>query len=156
MCCAGGFGVVSIQLKVYALLVQWVRRFVVSSSGWALFFRLHCRACFGQSPWDVLSGPAPFDPGGLPPFYRDLLLAWKAVDGAFSVAKAALVIGVSSGLVSAPVSGVSTKSVYTYLLSEHRSDPHCVAKFAQQYGLCTGHLLGINSTGLTWMVQSLI
>ena len=53
-CCAGGFGVVSIQLKVYALLVQWVRRFVVSSSGWALFFRLHCRACFGQSPWDVL------------------------------------------------------------------------------------------------------
>ena len=107
---------------------------LVSSSGWALFFRLHCRACFGQSPWDVLSGPAPFDPGGLPPFYRDLLLAWKAVDGAFSVAKAALVIGVSSGLVSAPVSGVSTKSVYTYLLSEHRSDPHCVAKFARQYG----------------------
>ena len=133
-CCAGGFGVVSIQLKVYALLVQWVRRFVVSSSSWALFFRLHCHACFGQSPWDVLSGPAPFDPGGLPPFYRDLLLAWKAVDGAFSAAKTALVIGVSSGLVSAPVSGVSTKSVYTYLLSEHCSDPHCVAKFARQYG----------------------
>ena len=133
-CCAGGFGVVSIRLKVHALLVQWVRRLSVSSSGWVFFFRFHCHACFGQSPWDVLSVPAPFDPGGLPPFYRDLLQAWRAVDGAFSVAKAALVIGASSGLVSAPVSCVSTKSVYTYLLSEHRSDPHCVVKFTPQYG----------------------
>lgn len=79
-CCAGGFGVVSIRLKVHALLVQWVRRLLVSSSGWVLFFRFHCRACFGLFPWDVLSGPAPFDPGGLPPFYRDLLQPWKAVD----------------------------------------------------------------------------
>ena len=133
-CCARGFGVVSIRLKVHALLVQWVRHLLVSASGWVLFFRFHCRACFGQFPWDVLSGPAPFDPGGLPPFCRDLLQAWKVVDGAFSVAKVTLVIGASSGLVSTPVSFVSTKSVYTYLLSGHRSDPHCVAKFAWQYG----------------------
>lgn len=97
-CCAGSFGVVSIRLKVQTLLVQWVRRLLVTSLGWVFFFRFHCHACFGQLPWSVLSGPVPFDPGGLPPFYRDLLQAWKVVGSAFSVAKAALVIGASSGL----------------------------------------------------------
>ena len=132
--CSGGFGVVSIQLKVWALLVQWVRRFLGGCSAWRSFFWVYCLSCFRQSPWHVLSSPVPFDPGGLPPFYRDLLVAWKAVDGGFAVAKATLVTGLSSGLVTAEVSSVTTKSTYTYLLSEHRVDPHCMAKFAPQFG----------------------
>ena len=75
-----------------------------------------------------------FDPGGLPPFYRDLVLAWKAVDGGFSDARASLVVGLSTGLVLTPAVQISTKFVYTLLLSEHLADPHCVTKFARDFG----------------------
>ena len=132
--CFGGFSVVSVQFKVWALLVQWVRRFVSGSPCWVRFFEYHTRVCFGCTPLDVLSRPATFDPGGLPPFYRDLLLAWKTVDGGFSAVKASLAIGLSTGLVVTPVSRVSTKSVYSFLLAEHLSDPHCVIKFARDFG----------------------
>ena len=123
--CIGGFSVVSVQFKVWALLVQWVHRFVAGSPCWARFFEYHTPVCSGSSPLDVLSRPSMFDPGGLPPFYRDLPLAWKAVDGGFSVVKASLAIGLSTGLVVTPVSHISTKSVYSFLLSVHLSDPHC-------------------------------
>ena len=35
---AGGFSVVDIKSKVFSLLVQWVRRFLSSPSGWVSFF----------------------------------------------------------------------------------------------------------------------
>ena len=35
---AGGFSVVDIKSKVFPLLVQWVRRFSSSPSGWVSFF----------------------------------------------------------------------------------------------------------------------
>ena len=37
---SGGFGVVSVQFKVWALHVQWVRRFVTSFSRWMQFLSL--------------------------------------------------------------------------------------------------------------------
>lgn len=132
--CFGGFSVASVQFKVWALLVQWIRRFVAGSPCWARFFEYHTRVCFGSSLLDVLSRPSMFDPGGLPPFYRNLLLAWKAVDGGFSVVRACLTIGLSTGLVVTPVSHISTRSVYSFLLSVHLCDPHCVTNFACDFG----------------------
>ena len=132
--CFGNFSVVSVQFKVWALLVQWLRCFVAGSPCWAQFFEYHTFVCFGSSPLDVLSRPSMFDPGGLPPFYRNLLLAWKAVDGGFSVVKVSLAIGLSTGLVVTPVSHISTKPVYSFLLSVHLCDPHCVTNFARDFG----------------------
>ena len=37
---AGGFSVVDIKSKVFSLLVQWVRRFSSSPSGWVSFFHI--------------------------------------------------------------------------------------------------------------------
>ena len=62
--CFGGFSVASVQFKVWALLVQWIRRFVAGSPCWARFFEYHTSVCFGSSPLDVLSRPSMFDPGG--------------------------------------------------------------------------------------------
>ena len=84
---------------------------------------------------DVLSRPSDFTLGSLPPFYRSFLSAWRAVDGGFSVSHGSFAIGCSSGLSISPVSTISTKSVYTFLLSENLSTPHCVVKFAHIFGL---------------------
>ena len=71
----GGFSVVDVKLKVWALLGQWVRRFASSSSGWVSFMSFWFNFHFGASPLDVLSWPYSYDPRVLPPFYRSLLLA---------------------------------------------------------------------------------
>ena len=87
---------------------------------------------------DVLSRPSDFTLGSLPPFYRSFLSAWRAVDGGgggVSVSRGSFAIGCSSGLSISPVSTISTKSVYTFLLSENLSTPHCVVKFAPIFGI---------------------
>ena len=43
---SGGFGVVSVQFKVWALHVQWVRCFVTSFSCWMQFLFYYCRKAF--------------------------------------------------------------------------------------------------------------
>ena len=70
----------------------------------------------------------------LPPFYRSLLLAWRGLDGSFSVSRDALVYGASSAHVCSPVSISSTKACYLFLLSESMVSPHCVVKFAGVFG----------------------
>ena len=130
----GGFSVVDVKLKVWALLGQWVRRFASSFSGWVSFMSFWFNFHFGASPLDVFSRPYSFDPRVLPPFYRSLLLAWRGLDGSFSVSRDALVYGASSALVCSPVSISSTKACYLFLLSESMVSPHCVEKFARVYG----------------------
>ena len=130
----GGFSVVSAQFKVWAVLVQWVRHLATASPIWARFFEYHTGGFLSSSPLDALSRPSVFDPGDLLPFYHDLVLAWKAVEGGFSDARASLVVGLSTGLVLTPAAQISTKFVYSLLLSEHLADPHCVTKFARDFG----------------------
>ena len=89
----------------------------------------------GASPLEVLSLPSDFTLSSLTPFYRSFLSAWRAVDGGFSVNHGSFAIGCSSGLSISPVSTISTKSVYTFLLSENLSTPHCVVKFAPIFGI---------------------
>ena len=57
---AGGFSVVDIKAKVCSLLVQWVRRFSSSPSGWVSFFSYWCSVLLGKTASDVLAGPSAF------------------------------------------------------------------------------------------------
>lgn len=80
-----GFAAVDVKLKVMSLLVQWVRRLVSSPSSWSCFLEFWFRHYFRVSVPDVFSRPYSFDPRVLPPFYRSLLYAWRAIYAVFSV-----------------------------------------------------------------------
>ena len=60
----GGFSVINIQLKVWALLLQWVKRFSLSPSTWVSFFSFWCGQGFAASPVQVLSSPSRFPGSG--------------------------------------------------------------------------------------------
>ena len=66
----GGFSVVSIKSKVWALHVQWARRLVTCPASWVHFLYFYFWDCLGASPLDVLSRPSDFTLRSLPPFYR--------------------------------------------------------------------------------------
>ena len=65
-----------------------------------------------MSPNELRANPHRVDPSLLPPFYKTLLKAWMASEGAFSVALRSLVVGSLSGLTALPVTGISCKLVY--------------------------------------------
>ena len=142
-----GFSVVSADLKVKSLLVQWIKRFASSPSGWVKLMTFWFFSCFNASPMQVFSDPWHFDPGLLPPFYSALLTAWRAVGGS----------GSSQGLVfdsssSAPelVASASCKLCYTTLLSLNPCTPHCVEKFRLSYPNI-GVLLGNRFFSYLWI-----
>ena len=130
----GGFSVVSVQYKVWALLGQWVRRFASSSAGLSSLMSFWFVSSFGVLPSVVFSRPFCFVPRVLPPFYSSLLLAWRGLNGSFATARNSLVFGSSCPHVCCPVTVMSTKSFYLYLLSENMVSPHCVGKFFPVYG----------------------
>ena len=151
----GGFGVVSIELKACTLLVQWIRRLVTKPASWVHLFYYYCWHRFGCSPLDVLSRPSSLDLSLLPPFYNSLLAAWQKVNGDFSNRSGTLVICTSGGLFQQDLSLVSTKLVYSYLLSAAHVTPHCVEKFVPQFGPCIGLVLGGNSFSSILIARSL-
>ena len=63
----GGFSVVDIKYKVWALLVQWVRRFASSPPGWCSILSFWFLSSFGVPPLVVFSRPFFFDHRALPP-----------------------------------------------------------------------------------------
>ena len=87
----GGFGVVSVTLKVSALLSQWVRRLSSSEGAWVSTLT-HFRA----DPVAVLSRPFDFNFSVLPPFYASLFKAWHFAGGFFSPSLGGLVVGYGS------------------------------------------------------------
>ena len=118
--------VISTEFKVQSLLVQWIKRFASSSSGWTGLMSYWFQFYFNASPLDVFSDPFSFNPDVLPPFYAALLKAWHAVRGS----------GSSSGLVVAssstspiPVDSVTCKLCYQLLLSLNPCRPDSVTKF---------------------------
>ena len=126
----GGFGVVDFQLKVLALHVQWVRRFVVSPSSWVSFMVFWFTSVLSAPPHVVLLSPSAFSFSGLPPFYVSLLSAWQACKGTLS----SFSPGIGSGVDFCPIRSVSTKSAYLFLLSESVVPPHCIVKFIPLFG----------------------
>lgn len=49
----GGFSVVSAEFKVQSLLVQWIKRFASSPSGWVDLMSFWFRSLFDASPSEV-------------------------------------------------------------------------------------------------------
>ena len=49
----GGFSVVSTEFKVQSLLVQWIKRFVSSLSGWVGLMSYWFQFYFNAAPLDV-------------------------------------------------------------------------------------------------------
>ena len=80
------------------------------------------------SPLEVLSVPYSVVLRDLLLFYQSLILAWRAVDGSYSVVHSSLVM--ASGHAFATMSSMSAKTCYVYLLSECHSLPHCILKFS--------------------------
>ena len=76
------------------------------------------------------SAPLCFSPDSLPPFYRSLLTAWRACKGSLTASS----LGIGSGIDFCPVSAMSTKSAYLFLLSENAVSPHCQEKFFPLFG----------------------
>ena len=130
----GGFSVVDVKLKVWALLAQWVRRFVSSCASWVSFMSFWFDLSLGATPHDVFSAPYSFRLRDLPPFYQSLVAAWRELGGAFSTARSSLVFGYTDPHFCTIASASTTKSCYLFLLSERSVDPHCVAKFAPMFG----------------------
>ena len=130
----GGLSVVSIGSKAQALLAQWVKRWSLNPGPWSTLMSFWFTSLFRSSPFEVFSCPFAFAPERLPPFYHALLLAWRSLEGAFCASRASLVIGTFSGLEVSPLSEVSAKSCYLFLLSKHHTSPHCVSKFRAQFG----------------------
>lgn len=128
----GGFSVVSIKLKVWSLIVQWIKRFASSPASWSLFMSFWFRSRLDLSPLEVFSDPYGVVVRNLPPFYQSLVLAWRSVDGSYSPARSSLVM--ASGHSFSTVANMSAKSCYLYLLSENYSPPHCVLKFSYRFG----------------------
>ena len=62
----GGFSVVSTEFKVQSLLVQWIKRFASSLSGWVGLMTYWFLFFFNASPLEVFSDPFGFDPDVLP------------------------------------------------------------------------------------------
>ena len=132
--CFGGFSVVDVKLKVWSLVAQWIRR-LASLSSWVSFLDFWCFSVYNESTLSVLSRPFSHSPIALPPFYRSLLLAWRAVDGSFSSSRSALVMASSDPHMLTLASSMSAKSSYCFLLSEHYSPPHCIEKFLPTFGV---------------------
>ena len=128
--CLGGFSVVDFHCKVSALHVQWVRRFVSSPSSWVSFMVFWFSSVLAAPPHAVFSSPNDFAVDFLPPFYRSLLLAWRACKGSFQ----ASTLGVGSGIEFCPVLSMTTRSSYLLLLSENVVSPHCEVKFFPIFG----------------------
>ena len=105
--------------------MEWARHLLTCLTWWAHFLYFYFWDRLGASPLDVLSRPADFDSSTLSRFYSSFLSAWCAADGGFSAHHDFLSIGCPSGLTISPVSAISTKSAYTFLLSENLSTPHC-------------------------------
>ena len=81
--CCGGFSVVDVNLKVSALLLQWIRRFASSPNSWVSFLVYWFNLRLGLSPVKVFANTPVFDVN-LPPFYVSLLHAWRLAAGSAS------------------------------------------------------------------------
>ena len=128
----GSFSVVSVELKIHALLGNWFRRFGVSPGAWVSLLTFWCLDRLGVSPVSVFAQPSAYDIATLPTFFYYCFLAWIALGGSLSGGE--LVVG--SSLTGSPllVSTMTTKTCYDLLLSQNPALPHCVGKFLPLLG----------------------
>ena len=130
-----GFSVVNVKFKVFSLVAQWIKRFASSPSSWVSFMSFWFQLAFVATPLQVFSHPYRFSPDSLSPFYQSLLLSWRALGGAVLPVRSVLAMGSLSPHSRCPVTDMTTKSCYLYLLSENMAPPHCVDKFFPSFGV---------------------
>ena len=128
----GGFSVVSVSLKVYSLLAQWVRRLKMCHNGWVYLLTYWLFDRFGATPHDAFADPSVVSLDRLPPFYAALFRAWIALRG--HSCSSGLLVGLGSGCDPLRVSTISCKSCYCLLISLNLAQPHCVAKYGPFFG----------------------
>ena len=122
----GGFSLVSIKLKVYALSIQWVRRFFSSLDGCISILTFWFFNRFGVGPSVVFTHPFRFSLNLLPAFYRPLLYAWRYIGGASC--PSGLVIGSLTTSGPLDIDSITSKACYKLLLSMLPCLPHCIGK----------------------------
>ena len=122
---------ISIEAKMYALLVQWVKRFRCSPSGWVSLLTYWCFDRFGVDPYVVFANPFYFSPDVFPVFYRSLFYAWRFLGGVALTSGLAVGSFFPSGPM--PVETISSKVVYVSYLSSVVCVPRCVSKFSPIY-----------------------
>ena len=104
--------VIDIKLKVSSLLVQWIRRYASSPSGWVTIFSFWFSNQSHATIDAVLPNPSAYYSGHLPPCYRVLLSAWREVEGSYSQRCSSFVVGSLSPYHCCPVTEASAKHVY--------------------------------------------
>jgi hypothetical protein len=129
---SGGFKVVNVGLKVRALHLQWLKRFIFSPNKWCTFLSFFVQKQFGVSVLEVLSFPACYPVDRLPPFVASLLESWALLGG--EVRNATLFLPDDEQGEPRPLSSVTTKLCYSTLLLKSAGTPHCVSKFFPLYG----------------------
>ena len=72
----GGLALVAIETKIHAPVVQWVKRFTCTPSGWVSLLTFWCFDRFGVPPHSFFSSPSYFRLEALPPFYSSVFNAW--------------------------------------------------------------------------------
>ena len=122
---------ISIEAKMYALLVQWVKRFRCSPSGWVSLLTYWCFDRFGVDPYVVFANPFYFSPDVFPVFYRSLFYAWRFLGGVALTSGLAVGSFFPSGPM--PVETISSKVVYVSYLSSVVCVSRCVSKFSPIY-----------------------
>ena len=130
---SGGFSVVSVKLKVQALLVQWVKRSQESQGGWISLLTYWLFDRFGVDLPTILEFPSLFYLPLLPPFYNAVFNAWRSLGGSRDPSSGAPTYsGHSNSRTS--LSGMTCKLAYLRLLEINTVVPHCVEKFSPTFG----------------------
>ena len=91
----GGFSVVNMQYKVWALLSQLVRRLASSSTGWSSLVTFWFGSSFRVFPSVVFSRPFSFNPRVLLPFLFLSPSGLTGLNGSFATSCNSLVFGLS-------------------------------------------------------------
>ena len=121
---SGDFSVVSIDFKVQSLLVQWIRRLLVSPNGWIYLLTYWFLDRFNASPLDVFSNSRGFPASRLLPFYSSVLESWMALGGSSSAS--GLVLGGAASSGPLLVSSISFKACYKLFRDLNPVQPRCV------------------------------
>ena len=129
----GGFGVIDFSLKADAFTLQWVKRFFAADRGkWKNFFTFFVSASLRRDPREaLLSRVTRRQMSTMPEYYQIIFRVWQSLDGGLHDNELCLAASSASPLA---VESLSSRNVYKLSQDQSNIQPHCIEKFAQQYG----------------------
>ena len=111
----GGLALVAIETKIHALVVQRIKKFTCTPSGWVVLSTFWYFDRFGVPPHSVLSSPSSFRLEALPPFYSSVFNAQHLAGGLATLF--GLAVGSFLPTAPVPVETIRTKQVYDMCLA---------------------------------------